>query len=184
VSLLPGGRGDGQPITTLIDLETGTQPAHYFAGHAQQALLLASTGGFGLLARVGDLVSRQRGGKSFLSLEAEDKPLPPSLADGAARVACLTLEGRMLVFGLDELKLQPNGGRGLTLIDLDPKDALVSVAAFTDALQVLGMGRGGKPKDETFKAAALAPYDGKRARKGRKQDVMQKAMRVVPTARS
>ena len=32
VASLPGGRGDGQPITSLIDLEAGTQPAHYFAG--------------------------------------------------------------------------------------------------------------------------------------------------------
>ena len=182
LNLLPGGRGDGQPITTLIELESGTQPAHYFAGHVQQTLLLANTGGFGLLARVGDLVSRQRGGKSFLSLEADDKPLPPSLADGSRKVACLTLEGRMLVFGLDELKLQSNGGRGLTLIDLDAKDALVSVAAFADVLQVLGTGRGGKAKDELLKGAALADYDGKRARKGRKQDVMQKAMRVLPAA--
>ncbi|WP_280150858.1 DNA topoisomerase IV subunit A [Piscinibacter sp. XHJ-5] len=182
VNLLPGGRGDGQPITTLIDLESGTQPSHYFAGHAQQTLLLANTGGFGLLARVGDLVSRQRGGKSFLSLEAQDKPLPPSLSDRASRVACLTLEGRMLVFGLDELKLQPNGGRGLTLIDTDTKDALVSVAAFTDALQVLGTARGGKPREEVLKGAALSAYEGKRARKGRKQDVMQKAMRVVAAA--
>jgi topoisomerase-4 subunit A len=184
VGLLPGGRGDGQPITTLIELESGTQPAHYFAGNAQQTLLLANTGGFGLLARVGDLVSRQRGGKSFLSLEAEDKPLPPSLSDGASKVACLTLAGRMLVFGADELKLQPNGGRGLTLIDLDPKDALVSVAAFGDALQVLGQGRGGKPKDELLKAAALQAYEGKRARKGRKQDVMVKAMRVLAAAKA
>jgi topoisomerase-4 subunit A len=179
VSLLPGGRGDGQPITTLIDLESGTQPAHYFAGNAQQTLLLANTGGFGLLARAGDLVSRQRGGKSFLALEADDKPLPPSLADGATRVACLTLEGRMLVFGCDELKLQSNGGRGLTLIDLDAKDALVSVAAFADTLQVLGTGRGGKAKDETLRGPTLAAYEGKRARKGRKQDLMTKAMRVV-----
>ena len=35
VSLLPGGRGDGQPITTLIELEAGTQIAHYFAGPAR-----------------------------------------------------------------------------------------------------------------------------------------------------
>jgi topoisomerase-4 subunit A len=180
VGQLPGGRGDGQPITTLIDIESGTQPAHYFAGHAQQTLLLANTGGFGLLARVGDLVSRQRGGKSFLTLEADDKPLPPSLTDGMHRAACLTLEGRLLVFGLDELKLQSNGGRGLTLIDLDGKDALVSVAAFTEALQVLGTARGGKPKEAVVKGAALAAYEGKRARKGRKQDVMVKAMRVVP----
>jgi len=176
---LPGGRGDGQPITSLIDLESGTQPAHYFAGHAQQTLLLAGTGGFGLLARVGDLLARQRGGKSFLNLEADEKPLPPSLADAQAQVACLSLAGRLLVFPLDELKLQANGGRGLTLIDLDPKDALVSVAAFGATLQMLGSGRGGKSKDELLRAAALTAYAGKRARKGRVQDVMPKATRVL-----
>ena len=179
VAQLPGGRGDGQPITSLIDLETGTQPAHYFAGHAQQTLLLAGTGGFGLLARVGDLAARQRGGKGFLSLEADEKPLPPSLADAQTQVACLSLTGRLLVFPLDELKLQPNGGRGLTLIDLEPKDALVSVAAFAANLQVLGTGRGGKPKDELLKPAAVAVYANKRARKGKAQDLMQKAMRVL-----
>ena len=67
----------------------------------------------------------------------------------------------------------------MTLIDLDAGDALVSVAAFSAALQVLGTGRGGKPKDEVLSSAGLAPYAGKRARKGRKQDVMQKALRVV-----
>jgi topoisomerase-4 subunit A len=101
------------------------------------------------------------------------------LVDGQTQVACLSLIGRLLVFGLDELKLQSNGGRGLTLIDLDAKDSLVSVAAFKQNLQLLGSGRGGKPKDELLKPAALAPHQGRRARKGRNQDVMQKAMRVV-----
>ena len=179
VSLLPSGRGDGQPITTLIDLESGTQPAHYFAGPVQQTLLLAGTGGFGLLATVGDLVSRQKGGKGFLSLEAAEKPLPPSPLHSATQVACLSMNGRLLVFGLDELKRQANGGRGLTLIDLDAKDALVSVAAFAQTLQVLGTGRGGKAKDETLKGAALLAHQGKRARKGKLQDLMQKALRVV-----
>ena len=176
---LPGGRGDGAPITSLIDIESGTQPAHYFAGTAQQVLLLSGTGGFGLLARVGDMHTRQKGGKAFLSLEPREKLLPPSFIGSATQVACLTLAGRLLVFGLDELKLQANGGRGLTLIDLDTKDALVSVAAFVLALQVLGSGRGGKPKDEILKGSALAVYVGKRARKGRAQDVMPKALRVV-----
>ena len=176
---LPGGRGDGAPITSLIDIESGTQPAHYFAGTAQQVLLLSGTGGFGLLARVGDMHTRQKSGKAFLSLEPREKLLPPSFIGSATQVACLTLAGRLLVFGLDELKLQANGGRGLTLIDLDTKDALVSVAAFVLALQVLGSGRGGKPKDEILKGSALAVYVGKRARKGRAQDVMPKALRVV-----
>jgi len=180
VSALPGGRGDGQPITTLIDLETGTQPAHYYAGAAAQTLLLAGTGGFGLLARVGDLIARQKGGKGFLGLEADEKPLPPCPTDGATQVACLSLAGRLLTFALDELKLQSNGGRGLTLIDLDAKDALVSVAPFAQALQVIGTSlRGSKPREELLKGASLAPYAGKRARKGRAVEGL-KAQRVVP----
>ena len=35
VALLPGGRGDGQPITTMIELEAGSQIAHFHAGSAQ-----------------------------------------------------------------------------------------------------------------------------------------------------
>ena len=179
-STLPSGRGDGQAITSLIELEVGTQPAHYFAGPGAQVLLLANTGGFGLLARASDLLSRQRGGKAFLALEGDEKPLPPvAFGTDASRVACLTLSGRLLVFGLDELKLQGNGGRGLTLVDLDAKDAVVSVAVFASALRMLGSGRGGKAKDEVLRSAAIEPYVGKRARKGRRQDAMQKAMRVV-----
>ncbi|XVJ70174.1 MAG: DNA topoisomerase IV subunit A [Rhizobacter sp.] len=179
VSLLPGGRGDGQPITTLIDLETGTQPSHYLAGNVEQTVLLAGTGGYGLLARLGDLVSRQRGGKSFLTLEAEEKLLPPASAGAGTQVACLSLTGRLLVFPREELKLQANGGRGLTLMDLEAKDALVSVAVFAQSLQVLGTGRGGKSKDETLRAAALVAYQGKRARKGKVLDVGLKPYRVV-----
>jgi topoisomerase-4 subunit A len=180
VSSLPGGRGDGQPITTLIDLETGTQPSHYLAGNAEQTVLLAGTGGYGLLARLGDLVSRQRGGKSFLTLEAEEKLLPPASADAGTQVACLSLTGRLLVFPREELKLQPNGGRGLTLMDLEAKDALVSVTVFGQALQVLGTGRGGKSKDELLRAAAVVAYQGKRARKGKVLDAGLKPQRVLP----
>jgi topoisomerase-4 subunit A len=178
VSALPSGRGDGQPITTLIELESGTQALHYFAGEARQTLLLSGTGGYGLLARIGDLQSRQRGGKSFLSLEAGEAPLPPSAADGCSQVACLSLAGRLLVFGLDELKLQPNGGRGLTLIDLEAGDALVSVAAFGAALRLQGSGRGGKLREELLKGPALAGYTARRARKG-KAVAGLKAQRVI-----
>ena len=182
VAALPGGRGDGQPITSLIDLEPGTQPAHYHAGAAEQMLALAGSGGYGLLARVGDLHSRQRGGKTFLALEAGEKPLAPSIVPVGellgAQLACLSAGGRLLVFPLDELKHQPKGGRGLTLMDLDSKDALASVAAFIQALRVLGSGRGGKPKDEALKGAALAAHVGKRARKGKPVEGM-KALRVA-----
>jgi topoisomerase-4 subunit A len=178
VAQLPSGRGDGQPITTLIDLEAGTQPLHFFAGAASTTLLLAATRGFGLLARVGDLVGRQRGGKGFFSLEPGERVLPPSIADGQLKVATVSLAGKVLVFDLGELKLQPNGGRGLTLMDVDPPDALVSVAAFGEAVRILGTGRGSKPKEEVLKGASLEDHVGRRARKGKLVGTM-KAQRAV-----
>ena len=183
VAMLPGGRGDGQPITTLIELEPGSQIAHYFAATATQKLVLAGTGGFGLIAQVGDLVGSKRAGKTFLTLEGAEAPLPPAAVPAnevlGVQLACLSMNGRLLTYALDELKHQPKGGRGLTLIDLEPKDALVSVAAFTQSLQVLGSGRGGKPKEEMLKGAGLASYAGKRARKGKAVEGMQKVLRVI-----
>jgi topoisomerase-4 subunit A len=183
VSMLPGGRGDGQPITTLIELEPGSQIAHYFAAAPTQKLVLAGTGGFGLIAQLGDLVGRQKAGKTFLALEGNEQPLPPAAVPAGevlgVQLACLSLNGRLLTYALDELKHQPKGGRGLTLMDLEPKDALLSVAAFTQILQVLGSGRGGKPKEESLKGAGLAAYAGKRARKGKAVEGMQKVLRVI-----
>ena len=171
VGTLPGGRGDGQPITSLIDLEAGTQPLHYHAAAAEQTLVLAGSGGFGLLAKMGDLQSRQRAGKTFLALEEGESPLAPSAVPDddllGQQLGCLSASGRLLVFPLDELKHQPKGGRGLTLMDLDAKDALANVAAFGQALRVIGTGRGGKPKDELLKGQALAEHVGRRARKGK-----------------
>jgi topoisomerase IV subunit A len=179
VSLLPGGRGDGTPITTLADFEAGSQPAHYFAGAADTLLLLANTGGFGLLAQAGDLVSRQRAGKTFLALEAGEHVLPPTLVQANhTRVACLAVGGRLLVFPLSDLKRQANGGRGLTLMDVDAKDPLLSVATCADALAVHGINRG-KPKDDVLRGAELASHEGKRARKGHKVAGFKEVMRVT-----
>jgi topoisomerase-4 subunit A len=180
-STLPGGRGDGVPITTLIDLEAGSQVAHCFAGAADATLLLANTGGFGLLAKAGDMAGRNRGGKAFLTLEPGQKLLPPAVMAAAHRqVACLALDGRLLVFSADELKLQGNGGKGLTLMDVDAQSPLVSVSPCTDALRVQGLGRGDKPKDELLRGAALASHVGKRARKGHKLEGFKRPMRVLP----
>ena len=183
VSALPGGRGDGAPITSFIELESGTQPAHYLAGPGEMVLLLASTGGFGLLARLADLHSRQRGGKSFLSVEAGEQVLPPALVMPTHdAVAALALDGRLLVFARDELKLQPGGGRGLTVMDVDAKAPLVSVCTFAGGLMVSGQGRGGKDKEEKLQGVALALHAGKRARKGRKLEGFPRPMRVTPVA--
>ena len=181
VSALPGARGDGQPITSMIELESGTQALHYLAGNPDTVWLFANTGGFGLLAKLGDLTTRQKGGKSFLSLDEGEYVLPPvPVQPGHTQVACLAQGGRMLVFALDELKLQPNGGRGLTLMDVDGKtDPLVSVATVHNGVRVIGSGRGGKAKEEDVRNSAYTAHIGKRARKGKAVDGMQKVVRVI-----
>jgi topoisomerase-4 subunit A len=184
VASLPGARGDGAPITTMIELESGTQPLHYLAGNAEHTLLLANTGGFGLLAKLGDLTTRQKGGKGFLSLDEGDVVLPPVWVQPAhTHVACLAQGGRMLVFALDELKMQPNGGRGLTLMEVDAKkDPLISVASVAGGVRVIGQGRGAKPKEEDVRNSAYLAHIGKRARKGKAVEAFQKVMRVLPLA--
>jgi topoisomerase-4 subunit A len=50
---------------------------------------------------------------------------------------------------------------------------------FAAALRVVGTGRGGKPREEVLRGAALDDYVGRRARKGRRQHVLPKATRIV-----
>jgi len=178
---LPGGRGDGVPITSLIDLEAGSQIAHCFAGAADTTLLLANSGGYGLLAKVADMVGRNRAGKAFLTLEVGDRVLPPVPVQAAHKqVACLSADGRLLVYGLDELKLQPGGGKGLTLMEVSAKEPLLSVVTVADSVLVQGLGRGARPKEELIRNSALAEHQGKRARKGRLVAGFQKVLRLQP----
>ena len=180
VSSLPGGRGDGVPVTSLIDLEPGTQPQHYFAGPAATTLLLANSGGYGLMAQAGDMHGRNKSGKAFLSLDDGERLLPPrTVLPAHKQVGCLSADGRLLVFPLDELKRQPNGGRGLTLMDVDTTEPLLSVAPFIDVLTVQGTGRSAKPKEEVIKGLTLAGHQGKRARKGRKVEGLLKVLRLL-----
>lgn len=177
VSALPGARGDGVPITTLIDLAAGSKILHYFAGSADISLLLSSTAGYGFTAKVGDMVGRMKAGKAFMTLEEADQPLPPAVvADDASAIACLSEKGRLLVFGLAEIKQLSSGGRGVILMELEDKESLVSAQAISQrGVRVLGIGRGGKPQEVSLSASGLGIHIGKRARKGKALEAKIKA---------
>ena len=188
VASLPGARGDGQPITTLIELESGTQPMHYFAGPANATLLLASTGGYGFLATVDNLVSRQKAGKAFISVGEGETICAPSHAantsggqplNAATHVACASTGGRILTFEIAELKAMEKGGRGLMLIDLDAKDTLAGAAAYTRSVKIEGIGRGGKERDETLEIRSLNNARAARGRKGKAADLGFKPNRIT-----
>jgi topoisomerase-4 subunit A len=180
VASLPGARGDGQPVTTLIDLEAGTQPKHYLVGPAHRMLLLAGSGGYGFVASLGDMTGKQKGGKAFVDLEAGETLLAPLAIDPAhPQLACLAQGGRLLTYPLAELKHQPKGGRGLMLMDVDASDPLVSLACYASSLTVLGSGRGGKPRQELLKGVGLQAHAGKRGRKGKVVEGLMKVAQLL-----
>ena len=180
VAMLPGARGDGQPVTTLIDLESGTQLLHYFAGPASAVLLLSGSGGYGFLASVENMTSRLKAGKAFINCAECEVICKPSHVSGstgavalsaATHVACASTGGRILTFAMTELKLQPAGGRGLVLIDLDDKDTLAGAAAYTRSVKIEGIGRGGKAREEMLEIRSLNNARLVRARKGKAADL-------------
>ena len=169
VSLLPSARGDGAPITSLVELEPGSRLDHVFAASAQSGVLLATRQGNGLVCQTADLIGRNRQGKTFLTLDEGDEPLRPVLfGAGRDRVLCLSGEGRALVFGLDQVKTLRNGGRGTALMALEPDEPLRQALVFgAGGVVISGIGRGAKAIAREFSARELEAWQGVRARKGR-----------------
>ena len=188
VAMLPGARGDGQPVTTLIELESGTQLLHYFAGPASATLLLSSSGGYGFLASVEGMISRNKSGKAFITLGEGETICRPSHVKGssgaqpllpATHVACASTGQRILTFDISELKQMDKGGRGLMLMDLEPKDTLAGAAAYTRSVKIDGIGRGAKAREETLEIRSLNNARTARARKGKAADLGFKPTGIV-----
>jgi topoisomerase IV subunit A len=170
VANLPSARGDGLPVTSMIELEAGTRLLAYVGGPADTALVLSTSGGTGFACQLGDLLSRQRGGKQFLNLEPGSEPLRPAVVDPGTddRIACVSEGGRLLVFAATEIKAQPAGGRGVIFLGLDEGEKMVgAVSCGVAGVVVSGTSaRGGKPVSVAIAGKALDAYLGTRARKG------------------
>jgi topoisomerase IV subunit A len=172
VSDLPGARGDGSPLTGFVNLAAGTHMVAYYAGHNDDLLLLSMRSGNGFLANVADMTTRNKAGKSFVGVDAKfapgDAPLAPAkVQEGMKQVACLSENGRLLVFSLDDLKRLPTGGKGLILMDLDKAERLQSaIAVGPSGAVIYGLGRAGKPTEAALDAKTLKSFIAHRARKG------------------
>ena len=189
VAQLPSARGDGAPVTSMIELESGSKLVGYVAGAAGTPLLLATSAGYGFACTIENLLSRQKGGKQFITVDAGAQPLRPAVVDPATddRIACLSEKGRLLVFPAAEIKAQAAGGRGVTLMGLDDGEALVDALACSKAgLRITGLNRAGKPVDNELGGAELKSHEGSRARKGTllKSRLKDARLRKAPPTRA
>ena len=164
---VPGGRGDGVPVTTLVDLQSGARVAGALSAVPEQKYLLAGTGGYGFVSSVQEMISRVKAGKAFMTLDEDEEPLlPVPLCAGLDCVAALSAKGRLLVFPLAEMKEMPRG-RGVIIMGLDAGERLVSVAlAGSDKIVVHGTNRSGKDVSIEISGEELTKHLLHRARKG------------------
>jgi len=163
---VPGGRGDGSPVTTLIDVQPGAKIAQAIVGEPERRFLVAGSGGYGFIATLEDMVSRVKAGKAFMTLEASETPLAPvPLTEGLDHVAALSEKGKLLVFPLDEMRAVARG-RGVMIMRLDAGDRLAAVALATGERVALRGIQRGKDAVVAIEGDELARHRLRRARKG------------------
>ena len=168
---LPSARGQGEPLSGRVNAPSGASFRGVLMGDAQQRVLLATSGGYGFLARLGDLVSKNRAGKMVLTVPANTEVLPPQpVAEDALHVAVVTTQGRLLVFFLSELP-ELARGKGQKLIHIPTADVNGGVEQVRD-IAVLSEGQTlvvyAGARHLNLKRSDLDGYLGERARRGRK----------------
>jgi topoisomerase-4 subunit A len=151
---IPGGKGDGIPATSLADFQDGGKPCLALAIKNEAQYLVAANGGYGFRCQGSDLLSRGKAGKAFMTLPEGELPVVfAPVPEG--EIACLTKDGRALVFNIEEVRLLGKG-RGLKLIDATPgKTGLEDIVPVIDGaagklkgerLEICRGTRGGKGK--------------------------------------
>lgn len=168
VSELPSARGDGTHISAFVQLADGDRPIAWFAGAKDQKLLVTSVRGMGLTCKAGNLVVRQKAGKTFFELEAGDDAMNMQpVGDDQCWIAALSETGRMVVFETKEVSARASGGKGVLLIDMQLGEKVVDVIPCTpNGIVVTGKGRGDKIQELSIGPRLIEEFRCKRARKG------------------
>ena len=167
---LPSARSQGEPITTRFTIAQGEVMEHVVMADEKQCFLMASDAGYGFICTFADMVSRNKAGKTLLSLPTNAKSLPPRLIDKTegASILAITNEGRMLMFSLDALP-QLSKGKGNKIIGIPSERAKNREELLTHLYLVpqetpvtLWAGK----RKLTLKPSDLEHYRGERGRRG------------------
>lgn len=179
VSALPGGRGDGVPLTTLIELAAGEKIVQVICGTLEQRVLLATSASYGFVCALGDMVGRNKAGKQFITIENTEQILSPVLFTPTEQswVISASRSGRLLAFALTEMKQLAGGGKGLIVMGLEENDALASViVAVKSKMTVLTQTGTGREQLIRLSETDLQTHLSKRARMGKMLPLKAKSL--------
>lgn len=169
---LPSARGQGEPITGKLNPPSGATIEGLLMGAETQLLLLASDAGYGFIAKLGDLVSKNRAGKNVLNLPNGSRVVKPVEFEGTENrtLVAVSNEGRMLAFPVSELP-ELARGKGNKIIGIpsarvqNREEFMVGLVVM-DEKQTLRVNSGKRYLNLKYKD--LEHYFGERGRRGNK----------------
>jgi len=169
---LPSARGQGEPVTGRLNAPSGASFVGVLMGEQKQAVLMATDAGYGFVATLEDLQSKNRAGKNALTIPKGAKVLPPVVIAETedSLVVAVSNEGRMLVFPLTDLTRLARG-KGNKIINIpgsrvqSREEFMIAVAVVTPGQQLLV--HSGK-RYLNLKLSDLDHYRGERGRRGNK----------------
>jgi topoisomerase-4 subunit A len=107
---LPSARGLGEPLSGRLNPPDGAKFAGVMMGDPEGLWLLATDAGYGFVAKLSDLITDRRAGKTVLSVPEGALVLAPaSVPAPKSLVAVATNEGRLLVFPVADVPEMPRG---------------------------------------------------------------------------
>lgn len=169
---LPTARGHGEPLSGKLNPPDGATFAGVMLGEPEDRFVLASDAGYGFIVKLGDLYTRNKAGKTVLSVPKGAKvlmPVPVYHPDEDWLVAAST-EGHLLAFPVSELP-ELARGKGNKILGIPSKkvaarEEYVAAIACVPADDGLVVYSGQRHK--TLKPEELEHYAGERGRRGLK----------------
>ncbi|MEO1066205.1 MAG: DNA topoisomerase IV subunit A [Pseudomonadota bacterium] len=162
VDKLPGGRGHGEPLRIMVDMENDQDIVSVFVHDPGRKLLVSSTVGRGFIVAEKDLVANTRKGKQVLNVKTPDEAYlcVPVVGD---HVAVIGKNRKLLVFPLDQM---PDMTRGQGVRIQKYKDGgIADICTFSSAEGLAWVDSAGRRYERTL--SELAEWLGERAQAGR-----------------
>ena len=112
-SQLPSGRGYGDPLKLLIDLQDDDKIISLYSFSQAGELVIASKFGYGFIVSFEDLISNRKAGKQILNLSSDDEAISSDYLKGT-NIAVIGENKKMLLFNQEELP-RMSKGKGVRL---------------------------------------------------------------------
>ena len=156
---LPGGRGFGEPVRLMIDLDNDHDIVGLFIYKPETKYLLASSAGRGFVVKSEDVVAQTKSGKQILNVKGDDEAAAICAVEGDS-IAVIGENRKLLLFSVEEV---PEMTRGRGVILQRYKDGgLGDIKTF-----IKSEGLSWKTGDKTRLETDIVSWEGRRSQSGR-----------------